>query len=124
MYGWRGKVLRVDLSRGKLNEGELNPQMAKDYIGGRGLGIHYLLQEVDLCCDPLGKENLLIMAAGSLTGTPAPSGCRYMVVTNHLSSGFMVQPATLQLPRVMEFFPLETSNRELSKDGRRSPGRC
>jgi len=87
MYGWRGKVLRVDLSRGKLKEEELNPQIAKDYIGGRGLGIHYLLQEVDPRCDPLGKENLLIMAAAPLTGTRAPTGGRYMVVTKSPLTG-------------------------------------
>ena len=87
MYGWTGKVLRVDLSRGKVSEEALNPETAKQYIGGRGLGIHYLLQEVDPCCDPLGKENFLIMAAGPLTGTRAPTGGRYMVVTKSPLTG-------------------------------------
>jgi len=87
MYGWRGKLLRVDLSQGKVREEELHPQIAKDYIGGRGLGIRYLLQEGDPCCDPLGKDNVAIFAAGPLTGTRAPTGGRYMVVTKSPLTG-------------------------------------
>ena len=44
MYGWVGKILWVDLDNGELNEEALDPQVAKDYIGGRGLGIYYLLR--------------------------------------------------------------------------------
>ena len=42
MYGWMGKILRVDLTRGNLREEPLEPQVAKDFIGGRGLGIYLL----------------------------------------------------------------------------------
>ena len=87
MYGWRGKVLRVDLTRGEVYEEALDPQVAKAYIGGRGLGIHYLLKEADATCDPLGEENILIMAAGPLTGTKAPTGARYMVTTKSPLTG-------------------------------------
>ncbi len=87
MYGWRGKVIRVDLSRNQIQEEPLDPQVVKDYIGGRGLGVHYLLQEGDPRCDPLGEENRLIMAAGPLTGTRAPTGARYMVVTKSPLTG-------------------------------------
>lgn len=38
MNGWRGKILWVDLSQGKLRIDPLNPQVAKDYIDGRGVG--------------------------------------------------------------------------------------
>ncbi|MGA2959777.1 MAG: aldehyde ferredoxin oxidoreductase N-terminal domain-containing protein, partial [Thermodesulfobacteriota bacterium] len=81
MYGWRGRVLRVDLARGECKEENLDPQVAKDYIGGRGLGIYYLNKEANPKCDPLSPENMLIMAAGPLTGTSAPTAARYMVMT-------------------------------------------
>lgn len=87
MYGWRGKVLRVDLTRGAVREESLDLRVAKDFIGGRGLGIHRLLAEVDPTCDPLGPENVLIMAAGPLTGTKAPTGGRYMVMTKSPLTG-------------------------------------
>ncbi len=87
MRGWRGKVLRVDLSMGELREENLNPNVAKDYIGGRGLGIYYLNREVNPACNPLSPENLLIMATGPLTGTGAPTGARYMVMTKSPLTG-------------------------------------
>jgi aldehyde:ferredoxin oxidoreductase len=87
MYGWREKVLRVDLSRGKISEERLDPQVCKDYIGGRGVGMYYLLREVNPLCDPLGKENTMFMVAGPLTGTSAPTGGRYMVMTKSPLTG-------------------------------------
>ena len=81
MYGWRGKVLRIDLTKGEIREENLDGKVAKDYIGGRGLGIYYLNKEVDPRVDPLSPENMLIMATGPLTGTSAPTAARYMVMT-------------------------------------------
>lgn len=87
MYGWRGKVLRVDLTRSQVKEESLNPQIAKDYIGGRGLGIYYMTNELNPRCDPLKADNKLIMATGPLTGTKAPTGARYMIMTKSPLTG-------------------------------------
>ena len=81
MNGWMGKILRVNLSSGDINAEALDPKVARDFIGGRGLAIYYMLKEVDPNCDALGKENKLIMTTGPLTGTKAPTGGRYMVTT-------------------------------------------
>jgi len=53
MNGWQGKVLWVNLSEGTLGVDPLDPQVAKDYIGGRGLGIYYLNKFVDPKCGSL-----------------------------------------------------------------------
>ena len=81
MNGWMGKILRVNLSNGEINAETLNPQIIRDFVGGRGLAIYFMLKEVDPKCDALGKENKLIMTTGPLTGTKAPTGGRYMVTT-------------------------------------------
>ena len=79
--GYTGKILRVNLTEGSTRFESLDLNRAKDFVGGRGLGISYLLDEVDPRCDPLGPENKLIMMTGPLTGTIAPTGARYMVMT-------------------------------------------
>jgi aldehyde:ferredoxin oxidoreductase len=81
MNGWVGKILRVDLTRQKASVEPLDEAIAQKYIGGRGLGIHYLINEIDPAIDPLSKENKLIMATGPLTGTGTLAAGRYMVVT-------------------------------------------
>ncbi|WP_300460206.1 aldehyde ferredoxin oxidoreductase family protein [Desulfobacula sp.] len=87
MYGWMGKILRVDLTTGACIECALDPSVAKDYIGGRGLGIHLLNQEMDPNGDAFSPENPMIMATGPLTGTGAPTGARYMVMTKSPLTG-------------------------------------
>ena len=87
MYGWRGKILRVDLTKKETKVENLDTKTAKDYIGGRGWGIYYLNKEVDPKCDPFSPENMLIMAAGPLTGTYVPTGGRYMVMTKSPLTG-------------------------------------
>ena len=52
MYGWRGKILRADLTTRELKEENLDMNAARNYIGGRGLGIYYLNKEADPRCDP------------------------------------------------------------------------
>ena len=87
MDGWIGKVLRVNLSTGKVSTEALDPGLAKDYIGARGLGTKIMTDEVDPKVDPLSPENKLIFVPGPLTGTFAPSAGRYTVVTKGALTG-------------------------------------
>lgn len=87
MSGWMGKILRVNLTTGVIKGEALDPKVAKDFIGGRGLGVYYLLKEIDSGCDPMSPENIMVMATGPLTGTKAPTGARYMVVTKSPLTG-------------------------------------
>jgi len=87
MFGWMGKVLRVDLTRGEIKEEALDASVARDFIGGRGLGVYYLLKELNPDCEPLSPENVFIMATAPLTGTGAPTGARYMIITKSPLTG-------------------------------------
>ncbi len=87
MYGWHGKILRINLTSGQITTEEVDKKFAKDYIGGRGWAIRYLADEVDPQVDPFLPENKLIFATGPLTATTAPTGNRYMVVTKSPLTG-------------------------------------
>ena len=84
---WTGKVLRVDLTKGKISEEPLNMKWADQYLGQRGLASKYLTEEIDPKCDALGPENKMIMTTGPLTGTIASTGGRYSVVTKSPLTG-------------------------------------
>lgn len=81
MFGWTGKILRIDLSSGKIKTEETDQDLARLYIGARGLGTRYFCNEVDPKVDALSPENKLIFAPGPFSGTFAPSAGRYDVVT-------------------------------------------
>jgi len=87
MYGWHGKLLRINLTARKITTEDIDLQVCKDYIGGRGVAIRYLYDEVDPMVEPLSPENKLIFATGPLTATTAPTGNRYMVVTKSPLTG-------------------------------------
>lgn len=87
MYGWHLKILRVNLTTRTVKTEDVDPKIARDYLGGRGWAIHYLYKEMDPAVDPLSPENMLIFATGPLTATPAPTGNRYMVVTKSPLTG-------------------------------------
>lgn len=87
MEAWTGKLLRVDLTAREFAVEEVDPAMAKDFIGGRGLGSKILFDEVDPDVDPLSPENKLIFMTGPLTGTGAPCSSRYMVITKSPLTG-------------------------------------
>lgn len=80
MYGWMGKILRVNLSEEKIKY-EVTPEdLARNYLGGNGFGARILWNEVRKSVDPLSPENKLIFAAGPLNGTLWPSSGRLHVV--------------------------------------------
>jgi aldehyde:ferredoxin oxidoreductase len=87
MHGWHGKILRINLTDRKVTSEDVDPKIARDYIGGRGWAIRYLYDEVDPGVDPLSPHNKLIFATGPLTATTAPTGNRYMVVTKSPLTG-------------------------------------
>ncbi|HDP79274.1 MAG TPA: aldehyde ferredoxin oxidoreductase [Spirochaetes bacterium] len=87
MTGWMGTILRVNLSDGTIEKQPLSPELAHDYVGGRGLATKILLDELDIHCDPLGPDNMLIFANGPLTLTGALSSGRYMVVSKSPLTG-------------------------------------
>ncbi len=101
MYGWNGKILRVNLTTGETSVEEVDPRMARDFIGGRGWAIRYLYDEMDPRVDPLSPENKLVFATGPLTATPVPTGNRYMVVTKSPLTG------ALSCSNSGGFFPTE-----------------
>ncbi|MBI9045864.1 MAG: aldehyde ferredoxin oxidoreductase family protein [Anaerolineaceae bacterium] len=87
MFGWHGKVLRINLTNETIKEETIDRKVAQDYIGGRGWAIRYLYNELDPTVDPFSPNNMMIFATGALTASPAPTGNRYMVVTKSPLTG-------------------------------------
>jgi aldehyde:ferredoxin oxidoreductase len=81
MYGWTGTILRINLTSGSIVKEPLNMELAKSYIGGRGLASKILFDEIDPAIDPLSPDNKLIFSPGPLIGTNAPSAAHFDVVT-------------------------------------------
>lgn len=91
MFGYMGKILRVDLTNSRISEEALREEDCKMFLGGSGLATKYLFDEVPKGADPLGPDNALIFMTGPLTGTESPSAGRYCVVTKSPLTGFWAE---------------------------------
>jgi len=78
--GYLGKLLRVDLTAGRWWDEPLNPEYARQFVGGSGLGARYLADTITADTDPLGPDNPLIFMTGPFVGTQTPAAGRYSVV--------------------------------------------
>lgn len=79
MYGYHGKILRVDLSKREMKDIELKEEDVKKFIGGAGLAAKLFYPTMTKNLDPLGPENPLAFMTGPLTGAPIPGAGRYTV---------------------------------------------
>lgn len=89
MYGWMGTILRVNLTTGKITREALNEKLARQYIGGRGLNIKYLYDEIKAEADPLGPDNKVIFAVGPACGTIIPGSQRWTVTAKSPMTGLI-----------------------------------
>lgn len=83
------KLARINLTTGEIRTEELDIELAKKFIGGRGLGTKMLYDEGIATVAPLSPENKLIYITGAVTGTKSPSSGRYMVVTKSPLTGMI-----------------------------------
>lgn len=80
LYGTTGRLLRVNLTDGKIMTERLGEKTIKAFLGGKCLGAKILYEELEPGIDPLGQENKLIFAAGPITGAPFPGNSRHVVM--------------------------------------------
>jgi aldehyde:ferredoxin oxidoreductase len=84
--GYHGKILEVDLSGGRADIIPLDEQLALDYLGGRGLAARIFYDRINPASEPLGRENVLVIATSPLIGTNAPTAGRgHMVFKSPLT---------------------------------------
>jgi aldehyde:ferredoxin oxidoreductase len=88
-HGYWNKVLHVNLADGTNSIEEPGDVFFRRYGGGRGMIGHYLLKHVPRGADPLGPDNVLVIAPGVLTGAPVPGAGRHSVgAKSPLTGGF------------------------------------
>jgi aldehyde:ferredoxin oxidoreductase len=84
--GYANQMAHIDLTAGKVEVKPIPEEWALKYIGARGLGVRYMLEngpEVD----PLSPDNLLCFMNGPLTGTAANMSGRMAIVTKSPLTG-------------------------------------
>ena len=77
-FGYAGKILEVDLSRGNISELPTS-DYADRFLGGRGIAAKIYWDEVPPETKPFDPENRLIFITGPLAGFPGLAGSRWQI---------------------------------------------
>lgn len=85
--GYHGRILHVDLAQGQLEIEEPEEAFYRTYVGGSALGLYYLLRHAPRGVDPLGPENVLVLALSVLTGAPISGQSRMTAVAKSPLTG-------------------------------------
>ena len=67
-YGYNGRILHVDLTKGTLDVETPEEAFYRKYMGGSAMGMYYILRDMPKGADPLGPDNVLTLMAGVSTG--------------------------------------------------------
>ena len=95
--GYFGKILHVDMSSGSSWTESVDDEFIEKYVGGRGFAIKLLWDNLakNGQVEPLGPENMLVVAAGPLTGVYLPSSGKNSFASIS-PSGSMSGPTPIQ----------------------------
>jgi aldehyde:ferredoxin oxidoreductase len=90
MQGWAGRILDINLTSGQIDTVPLDMEMARLFLGGRGLGGRLLWDLVGPEIDPLAPENVLIFTTGPITATGVQTSNRFNVSTKSPLTGTLL----------------------------------
>jgi aldehyde:ferredoxin oxidoreductase len=89
MFGYHGKLLKVDLTDRKVLVEDLDGQLLEKYVGGAGVEAKVLFEETDPTTDPLGPENVIMSICGPFTGTAVPASSRHHMMARSPLTGLL-----------------------------------
>ncbi len=69
-YGYHGKILHIDLTRGEFTVEEPPEAFYRKYMGGSAMALDYLLRNIPAGADALSEDNVLTLMTGVTTGAP------------------------------------------------------
>jgi aldehyde:ferredoxin oxidoreductase len=87
-HGYMGKMLFVDLNNMKTHDEEISEELAREYIGGYGLGARIIMERMEQGVDPLSPGNIFGIGTGPLTLSGMVSSCRHTTMGKSPLTGY------------------------------------
>ncbi|MCK5073536.1 MAG: aldehyde ferredoxin oxidoreductase family protein [Bacteriovoracaceae bacterium] len=87
MKGFWGKLLVINLDDQKCHYETISDEVLKNSLGGKGLGIHLLMERNPVGVDPLSSDNIFVIATGPATTTNVWGRNRFAVFSKSPATG-------------------------------------
>jgi aldehyde:ferredoxin oxidoreductase len=88
-HGYSGRIIRVDLTRGRVLVSDLDEGTVRVFLGGLGFNAKVLYDEVGPGVGAFDPDNLVLFTPGALTGTAAPASPSFEVTTKSPLTGLI-----------------------------------
>jgi len=79
--GYKGKILKINLTNKKVTTTEVTDEFARKYLGGNGFAARYLFDMVDPRIDAYDASNVVAMMTGPFQGINIPTAGKYYMAT-------------------------------------------
>jgi aldehyde:ferredoxin oxidoreductase len=87
MYGYAGRILRIDLTKQEVTSQNFDEAFARKYLGGNGFAAQILYDGLKPGIDPFAPENIVVFAVGPITDSSVPSTSRGYAATKSPLNG-------------------------------------
>jgi aldehyde:ferredoxin oxidoreductase len=87
MNGFGGKILEINLSKSQFEKKDLDPHIARRFLGGLNLAAYYLYLEVAKGTDPYDENNALIISPGLMVSSGLPTASKTVFVSKSPLTG-------------------------------------
>ena len=91
LSGYGGNILYVDLTSGSVKKDQMDPDLARKYIGGSGLNIKLASELIAPGAGPLSAGNAIILGTGPFNGTIIPGSSRLTLLYESPLNGSLMQ---------------------------------
>lgn len=87
--GYMDRVAKFDLTTGKLEDYPWSDKEKELYLGGKMMAAKILYDNLTGKEEAFSEENMIVISTGPLTGTGAPSSCRFNISTISPQTGII-----------------------------------
>ncbi len=94
MYGFFNRILHVDLSAHRWMTQAIADEILQQYLGGKGLGAHLLMEHAPAGVDPMAPDNPLIVTTGPASGSVLAPASRFILIAKSPQTGVFGESAS------------------------------
>ncbi len=88
MKGFFKKILIIDVTNRTYSVEEIDEEVLRNCLGGKGLATYLLLERNPKGVDPFSPENIMVFGLGPVTDSPIYGSCRHGIYTKSPLTGF------------------------------------
>ena len=90
MFGYNGKIVKIDLTHGTVEDYPMKEEFYTLYLGGKTLAAKIIYDTFSDKVEALSDQNILVITTSPLTGSTSPCSSRFNISTISPLTGLLI----------------------------------